>query len=155
MKKFAEEFKTFIMRGNVLDMAIGVVVATAFGKITTALINNIIMPFIAFLFGTRDMTALNIVVREAVVNAEGVEEAAAIVIGFGTFVAAIIDFVLIAFVVFLILKAFNKAHEKANAKKLEEEAAKKAAEEAAKANEPVPPTTEELLAQILAELQKK
>ena len=62
--------------------------------------------------------------------------------GFGTFVAAIIDFVLIAFVVFLIPKAFNKAHEKANAKKLEEEAAKKAAEEAAKANEPVPPTTE-------------
>ena len=79
MKKFAEEFKTFIMRGNVLDMAVGVVVATAFGKITTALINNILMPFIAYLFGARDMTALNIVVREAVVNAEGVEEAAAIV----------------------------------------------------------------------------
>ena len=155
MKKFAQEFKAFIMRGNVLDMAVGVVVATAFGKITTALINNIIMPFIAWLFGTRDMTALNVVVREAVVNADGVEEVAAITLGFGTFVAAIIDFVLIAFVVFLILKSFNKAHEKANAKKLEEEAAKKAAEEAAKANEPVPPTTEELLAQILAELQKK
>ena len=155
MKKFAQEFKAFIMRGNVLDMAVGVVVATAFGKITTALINNIIMPFIAWLFGTRDMTALNVVVREAMVNADGVEEVAAITLGFGTFVAAIIDFVLIAFVVFLILKAFNKAHEKANAKKLAEEAAKKAAEEAAKANEPVPPTTEELLAQILAELQKK
>ena len=155
MKKFAQEFKAFIMRGNALDMAVGVVVATAFGKITTALINNIIMPFIAWLFGTRDMTALNVVVREAMVNADGVEEVAAITLGFGTFVAAIIDFVLIAFVVFLILKAFNKAHEKANAKKLAEEAAKKAAEEAAKANEPVPPTTEELLAQILAELQKK
>ena len=151
MKKFAEEFKTFIMRGNVLDMAIGVVVATAFGKITTALINNILMPFIAFLFGTRDMTALNIVVREAVVNAEGVEEAAAIVIGFGTFVAAIVDFILIAFVVFLIMKAANKAGEK---KRLEAEA-KAAAEAAAKAAEPVPPTTEELLTQILEELKKK
>ena len=155
MKKFAEEFKAFIMRGNVLDMAVGVVVATAFGKITTALINNLIMPFIAWIFGTRNMTALDIVVREAVVNAEGVEEVAAITLGFGTFVAAIIDFILIALVVFILLKAFNKAHEKANAKKIAEEAAKKAAEEAAKAEEPVPPSTEELLAQILEELKKK
>ena len=151
MKKFAEEFKTFIMRGNVLDMAIGVIVATAFGKITTALINNVIMPFIAWIFGARDMTALNIVVREAVVNAEGVEEVAAITIGFGTFVAAIVDFILIAFVVFLIMKAANKAGEK---KRLEAEA-KAAAEAAAKAAEPVPPTTEELLAQILEELKNK
>ncbi len=151
MKKFAEEFKTFIMRGNVLDMAIGVIVATAFGKITTALINNILMPFIAWIFGTRDMTALNIVVREAVVNAEGVEEVAAITIGFGTFVAAIIDFILIAFVVFLIMKGANKMGEK---KRLEAEA-KAAAEAAAKAAEPVPPTTEELLTQILEEIKKK
>ena len=155
MKKFAEEFKTFIMRGNVLDMAIGVVVATAFGKITTALINNIIMPFIAYLFGTRDMTALNIVVREAVVNADCVEEVAAIVIGFGTFVAAIVDFILIAFVVFLIMKAANKAGEK---KRLEAEA-KAAAEAEAKAAEeaaqPKAPTTEELLAQILEEIKSK
>ena len=151
MKKFAEEFKTFIMRGNVLDMAIGVIVATAFGKITTALINNILMPFIAWIFGTRDMTALNIVVREAVVNAEGVEEVAAITIGFGTFVAAIVDFILIAFVVFLIMKGANKMGEK---KRLEAEA-KAAAEVAAKAAEPVPPTTEELLAQILEEIKNK
>ena len=151
MKKFAEEFKTFIMRGNVLDMAIGVIVATAFGKITTALINNILMPFIAWIFGTRDMTALNIVVREAVINAEGVEEVAAITIGFGTFVAAIVDFILIAFVVFLIMKGANKLGEK---KRLEAEA-KAAAEAAAKAAEPVPPTTEELLAQILEEIKKK
>lgn len=151
MKKFIEEFKTFIMRGNVLDMAIGVIVATAFGKITTALINNILMPFIAWIFGTRDMTALNIVVREAVVNAEGVEEVAAITLGFGTFIAAIIDFILIAFVVFVIMKAANKAGEK---KRLEAEA-KAAAEAAAKAEEPVSPTTEELLTQILEELKKK
>ena len=151
MRKFFEEFKTFIMRGNVLDMGVGVIVATAFGKITTSLINDVIMPFIAWIFGTRDMTALNLVVREAVVNAEGVEEVAAITIGFGTFVAAIVDFILIAFVVFMIVKAANKAGEK---KRLEAEA-KKAAEEAAKAAEPTPPTTEELLAQILEELKNK
>ena len=155
MKKFAEEFKTFIMRGNVLDMAVGVVVATAFGKITTALINNILMPFIAFLFGSRDMTALDIVVRQAVVNAEGIEEKAAIVIGFGTLLATIIDFILIAFVVFLIVKAVNKAGEK---KRLEAEAKAKAEAEAAAAAaaaEPKAPTTEELLAQILEELKSK
>lgn len=151
MKKFINEFKVFIMRGNVLDMAIGVIVATAFGKITTSLINDLIMPFIAWIFGTRDMTALNIVVREAVVNAEGVETASAITLGFGSFVAAVVDFILIAFVVFLIMKTANKLGEK---RRLEAEA-KKAAEEAAKAAEPTPPTTEELLTQILEELKKK
>ena len=151
MKKFIEEFKTFIMRGNVLDMAIGVIVATAFGKITTSLINDVIMPFISFIFGTRDMTALNLLVRPEVLDAEGNVVQAAITIGFGTFVAAIIDFILIAFVVFMIVKAANKAGER---KRLEEEA-KAAAEAAAKAAEPVPPTTEELLAQILEELKRK
>ena len=146
MKKFAEEFKTFIMRGNVLDMAIGVIVATAFGKITTALINNILMPFIAFLFGTRDMTALNIVVREAVVNAEGVETSAAIVIGFGTLLATIIDFLLIALVVFMIVKAMNKARAKAEARK---------AAEAAPAAPPAPSNEEVLLTEIRDLLKQK
>ena len=151
MKKFIEEFKTFIMRGNVLDMAVGVIVATAFGKITTSLINDVIMPFISFIFGARDMTALNLLVRPEVLDAEGNVVQAAITIGFGTFVAAIVDFILIAFVVFMIVKAANKAGER---KRLEEEA-KAAAEAAAKAAEPVPPTTEELLAQILEELKSK
>lgn len=151
MKKFIEEFKTFIMRGNVLDMAIGVIVATAFGKITTSLINDILMPFISWIFGTRDMSALNLLVRPETLDAEGNVVQAAITIGFGTLVATIIDFILIAFVVFLIMKAANKAGEK---KRLEAEA-KAAAEAAAKAAEPVPPTTEELLAQILEEIKKK
>ena len=151
MKKFAEEFKTFIMRGNVLDMAIGVIVATAFGKITTSLINDILMPFISWIFGTRDMSALNLLVRPETLDAEGNVVQAAITIGFGTLVATIIDFILIAFVVFLIMKAAYKAGEK---KRLEAEA-KAAAEAAAKAAEPVPPTTEELLAQILEEIKKK
>ena len=149
MKKMLEEFKAFIMRGNVLDMAVGVVVATAFGKITTALINNILMPFISWIFGTRDTTALNIVVREAVVDEAGTVLQEAITLGFGTFVAAIVDFILIAAVVFLIVKASNKAKEAA-------EARKKAEEEAVVEEEaPAGPSTEELLAQILDELKKK
>ena len=106
MKKFISEFKEFIMRGNVLDMAVGVIIATAFGKITTSLVNDLFMPFISWLFGTRDMSALNLIARpEIVENGEVVQEA--IVIGFGSFLAVVIDFILIAFVVFLLLKFFN------------------------------------------------
>ena len=95
MKKFLSEFKEFIMRGNVLDMAVGVIVATAFGKITTSLVNDLFMPFISWLFGTRDMSALNLIVRpEIVENGAVVQEA--ITIGFGSFVAVVIDFLLMS-----------------------------------------------------------
>ena len=106
MKKIIHEFKEFIARGNVVDMAIGVIIAGAFGKITTSLVNDVFMPFISWIFGTRDMTALNLVVREATETQE------AIVIGFGSFVATIIDFLLIALVVFAIVKAMNSAKKK-------------------------------------------
>ena len=149
MKKFAEEFKAFIMRGNVLDMAVGVIIATAFGKITTSLVNDVFMPFLSWIFGARDMTALNVVVREAELDASGEVVKDAITLGFGNFVGAIIDFVLVAFVVFLIVKGFNKAHEAAEARKKKEEEA--AAEEPA----PAGPTTEELLQQILDQLKNK
>lgn len=148
MKKFIEEFKAFIMRGNVVDMAVGVIIATAFGKITTSLINDVFMPFISYLTGSRDMTALNLVVRPEVINEAGEVTQAAITIGFGTFLATIIDFILIAFVVFLIVKSFNKAREVAEARKKKEE------EEAAPPA-PAGPTTEELLQQILDELKNK
>ena len=146
MKKFAEEFKKFIMRGNVLDMAIGVVIATAFGKITSSLVNDLLMPFISWLCGSRDMSALNIVLRPAeVVNGEVVSEA--IIFGLGNFVGTVIDFLLIALVVFAIVKVANKAHDLTHKK---EEAEEEAAPE-----EPAKPTSEELLAQILEELKKK
>ena len=135
--------KKFIMRGNVLDMAIGVVIATAFGKITSSLVNDLLMPFISWLCGSRDMSALNIVLRPAeVVNGEVVNEA--IIFGLGSFVGTVIDFLLIALVVFLILKAFNKANELTH-KKAEEEAQA----------QPPKPTTEELLTEILEELRSK
>ena len=144
MKNFVNEFKAFIATGNVLDLAIGVVIGGAFGKITSSLVNDILMPLIAWLFGTRDMTALNIIVRpELVVNGEVMQEA--IIIGFGALVATIIDFLLIALVIFFIVKLSNKAHNMMEKKK-EEEAA--AVEEAKL-------TSEELLAEILEELKKR
>ena len=109
MKKIAKEFKEFIARGNVIDMAVGVIIAGAFGKITTSLVNDILMPFISWIFGTRDMTALNIIVRPEVLNEAGEVVQAAITIGFGTLVATVIDFLLIALVVFMIVKAMNTA----------------------------------------------
>ena len=143
MKKLIEEFKKFIMRGNVLDMAIGVVIATAFGKITSSLVNDLLMPFISWICGSRDMSALNIVLRPAeVVNGEMVNEA--IIFGLGSFVGTVIDFLLIALVVFIILKAFNKASELSHRKAEEEDQA-----------QPPKPTAEELLTQILEELKKK
>ena len=148
MKKMMNEFKTFIMRGNVLDMAVGVIVAGAFGKITTSLVNDVFMPFISFLFGSRDMTALNLVVRPEIVNEAGEVTQAAITIGFGTFVATIIDFLLIALVVFLVVKAINTA--KAKLEKKEKEAA-----EAAPPAPPAPSAEEVLLTEIRDLLKNK
>ena len=144
MKKFFEEFKTFISKGNVLDMAVGVIVGGAFGAITSSLVANVITPLLAWLFGTPNTDALNITLRAAD-EAAGTE---ALVLGLGTFVGAIINFLVIALVLFSVIKAFNKAREISEAKKKKEE-------EEAKAEEPPKPTTEELLTEILAELKKK
>ena len=148
MKKIISEFKTFITRGNVIDMAVGVIIATAFGKITSSLVNDVFMPFISWIFGARDMSALNLIVRPEVTDEAGEVVKAAITIGFGSFVATVIDFILVAFVVFLIVKAANKAHEISEAKKKAE------AEVPAEPEAPPAPTSEELLAQILDELRK-
>ena len=155
MKKFASEFKAFIMRGNVMDMAIGVIIATAFGKITTSLVNDVFMPFISWLVGARDMTALNLVVREAQLAADGTVTKAAITIGFGTFIGTVIDFLLVALIVFCIVKAFNKAREKVEAKKKAEEAAAAAAKAAEPAPAPEPSAEEKLLTEIRDLLKNK
>ena len=147
MKKMIEEFKAFIMRGNVLDMAVGVIVAGAFGKITTSLVNDLFMPFISWIFGARDMTALNVVVRPEITNEAGEVVQTAITLGFGTFVATIIDFLLIALVVFMVVKAMNTA--KVMMEKKEEEVA-------APAEEPAPPapSAEEVLLTEIRDLLK-
>ena len=120
MKKFLNEFKTFISRGNVMDMAIGVVIATAFGKISASLVADIIMPLIGCLIGGVDLATLNITLKPAVMDGETVVSEA-VVLGLGTFLTTIIDFLLIAFVVFLVVKAMNMAKAKLE-KPAEEEA---------------------------------
>ncbi|MBR0353807.1 MAG: large conductance mechanosensitive channel protein MscL [Oscillospiraceae bacterium] len=142
MKKFIEEFNTFISKGNVLDMAVGVIVGGAFGAITSSLVGNVITPLLAWLFGTPNTDALNITLRAAD-EAAGTE---ALVLGLGTFVGAVINFLVIALVLFCVIKAFNKARELA--------AKKEEVVEEAPAEDPKP-TTEELLGEILAELKKK
>lgn len=146
MKKLINEFKAFIMRGNVLDMAIGVVIAGAFGKITTSLVNDLILPLVSWICGSRDMTALNLIVRPAVYDEAGEVVKEAITLGFGSFIGTVIDFLLIALVVFAIVKMANKAHDLAHKKEEEAESAPE---------EPPKPTTEELLSEILEELKKK
>ena len=145
MKKFFEEFKTFITRGNVMDMAIGVIVGGAFGAITSSLVADVITPLLAALFNSPNTDALNITLRAA---ADGQEP---IVLGLGTFLGAVINFLVIALVLFSVIKAMNKAKEMSE-KLLKK---KKDEEEAAAAAEPPKPTTEELLTEILAELKKK
>ena len=147
-KGFFAEFKEFIMRGNVLDMAIGVVIAGAFGKITNTLVNNIIMPLVGLLIGNIDLSKWDITISPAVMDGETVVREA-VVIGIGAFLVAIIDFIIIAFSIFLFIKIFNKAKEISEAKLF-----KKAEEEEVVEEAPPAPTSEELLADILAELKK-
>ena len=142
MKKFLEEFKTFIAKGNVLDMAVGVIIGGAFGAITKSLVENVITPLLAALFNSPNTDALNITLR----GTPGADDA--ITLGLGTFVGTIINFLVIALVLFSVIKAFNKARTAA-------ENLKKKEEEEAKAEEPAKPTSEELLTEILAELKKK
>ena len=131
MKKIIAEFKEFISRGNVMDMAIGVIIATAFGKITTSLVNDVLMPFISWLVGARDMSALNLLVRPEVLNDAGEVVQESITIGFGTLLGAVIDFILVALVVFAIVKAANMARARLEKQKeAEEEAAPEPSNEA-------------------------
>ena len=133
MKKFMHEFKEFAMRGNVLDMAVGVILGGAFGKITTSLVNDVFMPLIGTLIGGVDLGKLNIVLKDAVMNGEEVV-APAVTLGIGTFLTTVIDFILVAFVIFLMIKTINRFHKKK--------------EEDPKPEKPKGPTTEELLTEI-------
>ena len=138
-----EEFKAFIARGNVMDMAIGVIIGGAFGAITGSLVKDVITPLLAWVFNSPNPDALNITLRAAT------EETEALVLGIGTFLGTIVNFLVIALVLFSVIKAINKAHELAEKKKKQEE------EAAAAPEEPAGPTTEELLTAILDELKKK
>jgi len=99
MKKFIEEFKAFALRGNVIDLAVAVVISGAFGKITTSLVNNIIMPLFGVVLGGVDFTGKSLMVGEVEVT-------------YGVFIQSIIEFVIIAFAIFVAIKAMSALQKK-------------------------------------------
>ena len=105
------EFKEFAMRGNVIDLAVGVVIGAAFGKIVTALVDKVIMPPLGLLIGGVDFAKLGIVLKEATVDGAG-KEVPAVVLAYGEFINAIVQFVIVAFAIFLVVKAINRLHQK-------------------------------------------
>ncbi len=142
-KGFIAEFKEFIARGNVMDMAVGVIIGGAFGKISTSLVNDVIMPLISMLTGGIDFSAWKIVLKEAVIDAAGTEVTPAVSVNYGAFLATILDFLIIAFAIFCLIKAINAIHRK---------------KEEAPAEEPAPPepsAEEKLLTEIRDLLKEK
>ena len=137
-----QEFKTFALKGNVVDMAIGVIIGGAFGKIVTSLVNDVIMPPIGYLTGGVDFKDLKWVIQEAVEATDTTAAIAEVSLKYGAFVQQIIDFLIIAVSVFAMIKLINKL---SNLRKKEEE---DAAAEPAPAPEPEPTKEEVLLAEI-------
>ena len=142
-KSFFGEFKEFIARGNVMDMAVGVIMGGAFGKISPSLVNDVIMPAVSMLTGGVDFSGWKVVLKEAVVE-NGEEIAAAVSINYGSFLATILDFLIIAFAVFCLIKGINSMH-----RKKEEEPAPEPAPE------PEPSNEEKLLTEIRDLLKEK
>ena len=125
---FIKEFKEFAVKGNVMDMAVGVIIGGAFGKIVTSLVNDILMPILGIVTGGIDFTGLKATIGDANIT-------------YGQFVQSVIDFVIIAFCIFLMIKGMNKLN-----RKQEEPAAPEA---------PKGPSQEELLAEIRDQLKNK
>jgi large conductance mechanosensitive channel len=128
-----KDFKSFVMRGNVLDLAVAVVIGTAFGRIVTSLVNDLLMPPIGVMLGGVDFSDLAITVQEAVGEAE------AVTINYGVFIQTLIDFIIIAFAIFMVIKAFEKTKQKEQEKPAPAE----------------PPAQEKLLAEIRDLLKEK
>ena len=125
MKKIIKEFKEFAVKGNVVDMAVGVIIGGAFGKIVTSLVGDIVMPAISALSGDADFTGFKWLIRQAVMDGANVVTPE-IAINYGSFIQTIVDFLIIAFVIFMAIKGINKLK-----RKEEEKPAEKPAEPAA------------------------
>lgn len=104
-----KEFKEFAMKGNVIDLAVAVVIGGAFGKIVTSFVNDVIMPPIGLLMGGVDFSDLKVILKTAT------EEAEAVTLNYGTFVNTVIDFVIVAFAIFMVIKGINAAKKKKEA----------------------------------------
>lgn len=122
--KFLSDFKDFAMKGNVLDMAVGVIIGGAFGKIVTSLVNDVLMPVIGKIVGGIDFTSLKLVLSEAVIDGGGKELSPEVALNYGNFIQSMFDFLIIAFCIFVFIRLIGKL----SRKKKEEEAAAPAPE---------------------------
>ena len=134
-----KEFKEFAMRGNVVDLAVGIIIGGAFGKIIASFVSDVIMPPIGLLVGGVDFSELKFVMKEAVMNGADVVSPA-VSINYGSFINVVIDFLIIAIAIFMMVKAMNSMKKK---------------EEAAPAPAPAGPTNEEKLLTEIRDLLKK
>ena len=115
VRTMLKEFKDFINKGNVLDLAVGLIMATYFGAIVKSLVNDVIMPPIGKMLGGVDFTEIKYVISEEVLNTAGEVETAEVAISYGKFINEIITFVLVAFAVFMVVKAYNRMKKKEEA----------------------------------------
>lgn len=116
MKGLLQEFKTFALRGNVIDLAVGVIIGAAFGKITSSVVENIFTPILSLLTGGVDFTNRAWTLRAADINDMGEVVREAVVMNYGLFIQSMIDFIIIAFAIFLFVKAINTLQKKEEAK---------------------------------------
>ncbi|MBQ5844381.1 MAG: large-conductance mechanosensitive channel protein MscL [Alistipes sp.] len=105
---FLKEFKAFALKGNVMDMAVGVIIGGAFGKIVSSLVNDVIMPPIGLIVGGVDFTNLKLTLKSAVVDVAGAVTAPAVTWNYGAFIQQVVDFTILAFCVFMMVKIMNK-----------------------------------------------
>ena len=140
--KLINEFKTFAMRGNVVDMAVGIIIGGAFGKIISSFVTDVLMPPIGLLLGGTNFTALKIVLKDPVLDEAGKIVTQAVSINYGNFIQVTVDFLIIAFSIFMMIKAMNSLKKK---------------EDEAPAAPPAPPepTKEELLLGEIRDILKK
>jgi large conductance mechanosensitive channel len=134
-----KEFKKFAMRGNVVDMAVGIIIGAAFGKIVSSIVNDVIMPPIGLLLGGVNFTDLKIIIKEGSTDSAGAV-VEAVSLNYGTFLQTVIDFVIIAFVIFMLIRVMNRFKKK---------------EEEKPAEAPVPTAQEVLLTEIRDILKNK
>lgn len=141
MSKFIQEFKEFAVKGNAVDMAVGVIIGGAFGKIVSSIVDDIIMPPIGWLIGGVQFSDLKITLPQ--LSVPGLEQTQAVTINYGNFLQTVFNFLIIAFCVFLMVKGINKLSKK------------KIEESAVPAPEPEPSKEEQLLSEIRDLLKKK
>ena len=143
-KGFFAEFKKFALKGSVIDLAVGVIIGAAFQKIVNSLVNDIVMPFISTIFKV-NFSDWKLILKEAVLDAEGAVVTEAISVNYGNFISEILNFIILAFVIFMLVRTINKAKTLLEKKKEEEPAAPPA---------PPEPSKEEILLTEIRDLLK-